>query len=122
MHAVPTAALPSLPLCPTSARYTYHVVVSAAQMPNTCKGVYKRIAVLRVDRHERPVDWTPQTIRACRGVEIVETWERLNVGLTERCAFKRALVEANELQGRLSLEAMTQHDRYVLPAAAHASA
>lgn len=82
------------PLAAPAERYTYHLLVSSAQMPNSCKGVYKRIAILRVDHHERPIGFVPKTIREMRGVEIVRTWERLNVGTTERCAYKLALREA----------------------------
>ena len=80
---------------PASARYTFHVLVSSASMPNNCKGTYKRVAVLRVDHHEREVGYTPKTIREIRGVEIMRTWERLNVGKTDACAYRVALSEAD---------------------------
>ena len=89
---------PALPLCPVSARYTYHVVTSAACMPNKCWGIYKRAALLRVDRHERPASYTPKTIRAVRGVEIVSLQDKLNVGTTDRCAYKQALAFLESLR------------------------
>ncbi len=91
------ADLPSLPLCPASERYSYHVVVSSASMPSSCRGVYKRIAVLKVDHHEHPAGFVPKTIRELRGVTIERTWEKLAVGKTERCAYRVALAAANEL-------------------------
>lgn len=81
-------------IVPASDRYTFHVLVSSAKMPNTCKGVYKRVAVLRVDHHEREPGFVPKTIREMRGVEIAKTWEKLNVGKTEACAYRVALAEA----------------------------
>lgn len=89
--------LPSLPLCPVAARYTYHVIDSNAAMPSSCWGRYKRVAILRVDRHERPADFEPRAIRNTRGVEIVRSWERLSVGSTERCAYRAALALAHNL-------------------------
>lgn len=95
-------ALPSLPLCSERERYTYHVISSAAPMPSSCKGVYKRVAVLRVDHHERPIGYKPERIAEVRGVEIIDTWERLNVGSTERCAYRRALADARVLAQKLA--------------------
>lgn len=99
MNATETnpAALPSLPLCPEQARYTYHVLTAAAQMSGSCRGVYKRVAVVKVDHHEHPAGFVPKTIREGRGVEIVRAWERLSVGKTERCAYQIALRHAATL-------------------------
>ena len=84
------------PLPSPADRYSFHLLIAAANMGSSCKGVYKRIAILRVDHHEREIGYVPKTIRAVRGVEIVRTWERLNVGKTERCAYKVALAEAQQ--------------------------
>ena len=84
------------PLVPVTDRYTYHVLTAAAKMPGKCRGVYKRVAVLRVDHHEREVGFVPKTIREMRGVEVVRTWERCNVGKTNACAYKVALCEAEQ--------------------------
>jgi hypothetical protein len=81
-------------IIPASGRYTFHVLTASASMPSSCKGTYKRVAVLRVDHHEREVGYVPKTIREMRGVEIVKTWERLHVGKTESCAYRVALAEA----------------------------
>ena len=103
--ATTTAAaldLPSLPLCPEAERYSYHLVVSSACMPNSCWGVYKRIAVLRIDHHERPAGFMPVIIRETRGVKIERLWDKLHVGKTDHCAFKVALRKATELLAELT--------------------
>lgn len=91
------------PLAPITARYTYHVVSSAACMPNSCWGVYRRVAVLEVDHHERP-GHTPTRIADVRGVRVVATWERLNVGTTDACAYRVALRDAEACAERLRSE------------------
>jgi hypothetical protein len=75
---------------------THFVVkVSAANMPGTCWGTYKRIAVLECEHWQ---DEPKMISTHARGVvRIVETWERLNVGITERCAFRRALADAEDM-------------------------
>jgi len=35
-------------------------------------------------------------------VDVVETWERLNVGKTDRCAYARALAEAEALAAKIN--------------------
>ena len=82
------------PLCPVSSRYSYHVVTSAAQMPNSCRGVYQRIGLLEVDHHEQPVDYVPTRIAEINGLRIVATWEGCNVGKTEACAAAKAKRDA----------------------------
>jgi hypothetical protein len=77
------------------------VVSSAAAMPQSCWGVYRRLGVLEV---AADVDDSRLTIDERRKgvVRIVSTWEKLNVGHTDRCAYARALVEANELVAELN--------------------
>ena len=84
----------SVPLCSLGERYTYHVVSASASMPNKCWGIYKRVAVIEVDHHERPAGYVPERIADAYGITVCETWERLNVGKTEDCAYARALVDA----------------------------
>ena len=93
VETAPVAA----PLCSLAQRYTYHVVSSAASMPNKCRGVYKRVAVIEVDHHERPLGTGPTRIADEIGVGVVATWERLNVGTTDACAYRVALREAAEV-------------------------
>lgn len=84
-------------LCPLSQRYTYHVLTAAACMPASNKfGVYKRVAVVEVDHHERPIGFVPERIADCRGVRVMQLHDRLNVGTTEACAYGRALAQADE--------------------------
>lgn len=77
----------------------YVVKTAAAQMPGSCWGVYRRVAVLEVERGTVPAMISE---RARGVVRVVETWEKLNVGKTERCAYRVALREAEELAARLN--------------------
>lgn len=85
----------------TTTATRFVVVSSAACMPSSCWGVYKRIGVLEV---ESSVDERRLTIDERRKgvVRVVTTWERLNVGRTERCAYQKALVEAEALAASLT--------------------
>ena len=78
-------------------------MTSAAAMPQSCWGVYRRVAVLEVDPGARPA----MISERARGVRrIVATWERLNVGKVAlhaglrpvgRCAWSRAMKDAAEM-------------------------
>ena len=72
------------------------VMDRTAHMPSSARGMYRRVAVVETDL---PEGEEPKMIsdRARGVVRLVRTWERLNVGKTERCAFQRALSEAYEL-------------------------
>lgn len=74
---------------------------SSAKMPNSCMGRYRRVAVLEVESGTIP---RMISTRAPGVVRVVETWEKLNVGRTDRCAFARAMAEARELVARLNAE------------------
>jgi len=73
---------------------------SAARMPPSCWGTYRRVAVLEVavDAPE------PRMIsdRARGVVAVVRTWERRSVGSTARCAYQVAMMEAAELAAQLN--------------------
>lgn len=78
----------------------YIVMTAAAAMPATCWGKYRRVAVVEV---EQGAAWPAMISERARGVvRIVATWERRNVGTTERCAYARALTEAQELADKLN--------------------
>jgi hypothetical protein len=93
------------------ARLTEYIIMTAtAEMPASVRSKYGRIAVVEVDRtvlDALGID-TPRMIseRARGVVRVVETWERLHVGVdvslglvaspTARCAFGRAMREAQE--------------------------
>lgn len=82
-----------------TAKTQFVVKTSAAKMPSSCKGVYRRVAVMEVEKGT-----TPKMIseRAKGVVRIVEIWEDLNVGRTERCAYRQALAEAEAMAARLN--------------------
>lgn len=79
----------------------YVVRSAAARMPSSCWGTYRRVAVLEVVRGYQP----PRIDARCAGVvEITATWERRHVGGTSRCAYARALAEAEVMAARLNAE------------------
>lgn len=83
----------------TTTETTYIVKTAAAKMPNSCWGVYRRVAVLEIMAGTEPA----MISKRARGVvRVVATWEKCNVGRTERCAYERALSEAYELVGALN--------------------
>ena len=78
------------------------VQTATAQMPSSCKGTYRRIGVLEVaDGVERASMISP---RAKDVIRVVDTWESLNVGITERCAYRRALKDAEAMAEKLNAE------------------
>lgn len=78
----------------------YIVKDAAARMPSSCWGRYRRVAVLEVDEGVTDVKMISDRARGVR--RIVQTWERLNVGSTERCAFQVALTKAKALAAELN--------------------
>ena len=89
------------------AKTTYIVQSAAANMPSSCRGTYRRVAVLEISPDDLPESETrPRMISAhARGVvRVVETWERCNVGSTSRCAYERAWTEAEEMAAELNAE------------------
>lgn len=76
-------------------RTHFIVQTKSACMPQNCWGKYRRVAVLEV-----PEDvWEVPMIsnRAKDVIRVVRTWERLNVGTTDRCAYQQALHDAENL-------------------------
>jgi len=67
------------------------VMSSAAQMPTSCKGRYRRVALLRVARGVIPA---MISARAWGVIEVLGVAEKLNVGSTDRCAFRRAVLQS----------------------------
>jgi len=80
----------------------YIVQTAAAQMPQSCKGSYRRIAVIEVKKGLKRVSMISD--RAKGVIRIAETWERLNVGTSPRCAYQKALAEAEALCAKLNRE------------------
>jgi len=79
----------------------YIVKHSAACMPSSCWGTYRRIAVLEVVKGAKP---RMISNRAKNVVRVVQTWEKLNCGKTSLCAFDRALLHAKEVAAKLQGE------------------
>lgn len=78
----------------------YIVKTSRANMPSRCYGVYRRVAVLEVKRGVLEVSMISERARGV--VRVVRTWEKRNVGRTEKCAYRRALAEAEALAAELN--------------------
>ena len=86
----------------TESKMTYIVASSSAKMPRKCWGQYRRVAVLEIEPGAKPA----MISERAKGVRrVVETWERLSVGKTNRCAYRRALEEAKALADRLNAAA-----------------
>ena len=82
---------------------SFIVKTAAANMPSSCWGRYARIAVLELEPGVDDVKMISERARGC--VRVIRTWERLHVGASDRCAFARAMVEAEALCSRLNGEA-----------------
>lgn len=78
----------------------YMVMTASAQMPFTCWGKYKRVAVVELQEGFSGVP-TMISNRANGVKAVIKTWERLNVGRTEKCAYQRALQKAHRLVKQL---------------------
>lgn len=84
----------------TKAKETEYVIkVSGAAMPSSCWGIYRRIAVIEVEKGVSPKMISD---RARGVVRIVETWEDLHLGQTRRCAVARAMLDAIALANSLN--------------------
>ena len=83
----------------------YVILTSRAKMPSFFGSMrYKRIGLIHLER-------------AWGVVSVVETWERLFHGKTERCAFHRAYAEATRLRDEHNLKCgdlMTDEVRMLL--------
>ena len=79
----------------------YIVQVASANMPNSCWGIYNRVAVLEV--HDGVTRASMISDRSRDVVRVVETWEALNVGKTERCAYRRALKQARAIAADMNV-------------------
>ena len=75
------------------------VMSSAAQMPASCWGRYRRVAVIETNGHDWPKQINP---RHRTVVRVVSTWEACNVGKTPRCAYERAMRDAQAMADKLN--------------------
>lgn len=79
----------------------FEIVDSCAKMSSSCWGRYRRVAVLEVRN-----GYTAKTIddRPKHVVRIVETWEKLFQGTSDRCAHAKARAAAKALVAKLEAE------------------
>lgn len=81
------------------------VMTAAAQVPSSWKWrhTWRKVAVVRL---QDDFAGTPKMIsERAKGVdEIVYLRDRLHVGTTDRCEFRRALAEAEALAAKLNAE------------------
>jgi hypothetical protein len=77
------------------------VQTASAKMPSSCKGQYRRVAVLEVEPGITEVTMISSHARGV--VRVVETWERLHAQGV-RTAYAKALVEAKALAEKLTRE------------------
>jgi len=79
---------------------TKFIVQTAATRTGSRFGEYRRVAVLEV-----PADVEEASMISERSkdvIRVVETWERCNVGITERSAYARACAAASKLAAELN--------------------
>lgn len=78
----------------------YLIMSAAARMPSSCWGTYRRIAVVEL---APGFEGRPKMIstRARGIVRVVQSWERLNCGKTDRDAYGYAMREAVALVATL---------------------
>jgi hypothetical protein len=77
------------------------VMTATAKMPASVRSRYRRVAVVETDLPEPELP-ARIDIRDSHVLQIVETWERCNVGMNVRSAYARALAEAEAMVERLS--------------------
>jgi hypothetical protein len=77
----------------------YIVMTASARMPANCRGRYGKVAVVETDQ-----TGTPKMIstHARHCVEVVQIWDRRNIGTTRKCAYCRAIEEARKLAAELN--------------------
>jgi hypothetical protein len=74
------------------------VMTASAQMPARCKGRYRKIALVQLSQHYTAHGLRPHAIsHHARGVLRIVQLGSHHVGLTDRCAYARALARAEEM-------------------------
>jgi tRNA G37 N-methylase Trm5 len=76
----------------------YIVMTAAAKMPSSLRfGRYGKVAVVECnpecEHHPKQIHPRHKSVK-----RIVEVWDRQNIGITDRCAFQRAIAEAEALR------------------------
>ena len=107
-EALPPAYEPAYEPAWNESGERFVVLDRAAKMPASCYGRYRRVGVVEVTPEAQRSGREPTMLSQCaRDVRrVVETWERLYWGSTERCAYQRALAEAEELAADLNKVAL----------------
>jgi hypothetical protein len=79
-----------------------HFIVKTAStgMPSSCWGKYGKVAVLEVEREYEDVSMISTHAKGC--VNVIQVWDRLNIGTTKRCAFWKAYEKAETLANKLN--------------------
>jgi hypothetical protein len=80
----------------------YVVTTASAAMPSSCMGQYRHVRVVKVCYYDWVRGLRPTSIRSKQVLQVVSDTGPWNVGKTERCAYAKALVRANELASRLN--------------------
>jgi hypothetical protein len=84
----------------------FQVMTATAPMPSSCRGEYRRVAVVEVDTdmlHELGQSRPSKIDDRAKGmVRVAEMWERCSVGKTARSAYARAMSEASEMAAELN--------------------
>lgn len=71
------------------------VMTASAQMPNSVRSPYRKVALVRLTPEYAATGRRPAMISArARGVAEVQVLGNFFVGLTDRCAYRVALAEA----------------------------
>jgi len=71
---------------------------SSAKMPNSCRGTYRRVAVVQLSSWYTAHGLRPAMIsERAKGVLRVLDLGKHSVGLTDRCAFARTMKQAEEI-------------------------
>ena len=80
------------------------VMDRSANMPQSCWGKYRRVAVVETNL---PEGREPKMIsaRALGVIRIVKVWDKLHAGASVRSVYQEALVEAQALADRLNTRA-----------------
>lgn len=88
----------------------YILIDKCAKMPATCRGKYRRIAIVELDQAylvtSRLAGWPDPDLRIDsrdkRIKNIVHVWDRLHVGSTDRCEYARTLATARAMLDELN--------------------
>lgn len=79
------------------------VMTSSAQMPSSCRGRYRRVALVQLCQEYTAKNLRPAMISdRARGVLQVRDLGKHSVGRTDRCAYARALASAAAMAEQLN--------------------